>query len=359
MYSSLQAEIQALLDTAVAEGRERGAQLALYHHGKLVMDVVAGFTDATETTRITPETVFPVFSVSKGITTTLIHRLIAQGYFGLDQTIASVWPEFGAEGKGEITVRNALAHTAGLANLPPGITPEEVADWDHMCGVVERLRPDHAPGEAAAYHALTFGWILGGLAERATGKSFGELLAQEICDPLQLKALFIGMPETAGNPVAVLESRIPETAPAPLSPLPVPVSLQPLHELMNKPLLQRACLPGASGLMAARDIARHYAATLPGGVDGVELLTEAQRTAALDFQDGMQPGGWVCGYQRLDGQTQGPTRFYGHSGHGGSKAWAHLDKQLSCAYTHNALQPNDGTEAAWPGIFELILKRID
>ncbi len=359
MYSSLKAEIQSLLDTAVAEGRERGAQLALYHHGKLVVDVVAGFTDASETVRVTPDTVFPVFSVSKGITATIIHRLIQQGYFGLDQTIASVWPEFGAEGKETITVRHALTHTAGLAPLPPGITPSEAADWERMCRLVEGLKPVHAPGEAAAYHALTYGWILGGLAERVTSKRFGALLNQEICEPLQLKALYIGMPATATNPVAALEMRMQEEAPDPEKWLPVPATLWPLNTLMNMPLMQQACLPGASGMMAARDVARHYAATLPGGVDGVDFFTTAQREAALSSRTGDLPVNWVGGYQREDGLNQGPSRFYGHSGHGGSKAWANMDKNLTCAYTHNTLHSNDGTTgAAWPTLRKLILERI-
>lgn len=182
-------------------------QLAIYQHGKLIVDAVAGFTSPSESTKVTSETVFPLFSVSKGITATLIHRLIQQGAFGLHQPISSLWPEFGVKGKEAITVWDVLSHSAGLAHLPPGITPEEAADWAKMMRLVEQLTPAHVAGTERIYHSLTYGWILGGLAERATGKSYNELLAQEIVKPLKLESLFIGIPENASREIAFIETQ--------------------------------------------------------------------------------------------------------------------------------------------------------
>lgn len=314
-------------------------QVTVYHDGALIVDAVSGYTAADEAVKVTAETLFPVFSVSKGVTSTLIHRLIQQGFFGLDQTIASVWPEFGAHGKESITLRHVLTHTAGLARLPGGLMPEQVADWEGMCRVIEQMTPRHTPGAEAEYHALSMGWLLGGVAERATGKKYAELLKQEICAPLGLENLFIGLPPSVQNPVAVVANCEVEGGIDPTTPQAVPAALWPLTELMNQPFVQRACLPAANGLMAAGDIARHYAATLPGGVDGIEFFTATQRAAALDPLAGLPGGEWLCGYARKDGLKSGPVRSYGHNGHGGSKGGADLDRRVAYGVTHNAFSP--------------------
>lgn len=355
MNEPLQFEIQTFIDRAVADGRERGVQVAIYQHGKLIVDAVSGFTSPAASTKVTSETIFPVFSVSKGITATLIHRLIQQGAFGLHQTICSLWPEFGVKGKETITVWDVLSHSAGLAYLPPEITPAEAADWSKMMRLMEQLTPAHVAGTERIYHALTYGWILGGMAERATGKSYNDLLSGEILEPLKLESLFIGMPENASREIAQIEMREPEATVDGTTPQSVPASLRPLGDLMNQPLMQRACLPGASGLMSARDMARHYAATLPGGVDGVELLTETQRKIALEGDHGMLPGMWLLGYSRFDGLDRGPARIYGHGGHGGARGVAYLDKRAAVGFTHNAFGPEMIAEE----LFALIQDRLN
>src|SRR3954465_10317564 len=142
-----QATIHALLEDLVASGAERGLQVAVYHRGDLVVDAWAGLADAATDTRVTPDTLFTVYSVSKGITATAIHILAEQGKLAYDDPIAKYWPEFAQSGKAGILVRHALSHRAGVPQLPPGTTVDDVLDWSVMCERIAALTPLWPPGE--------------------------------------------------------------------------------------------------------------------------------------------------------------------------------------------------------------------
>ena len=278
--SAVQNEIQTLLDRVVEEGRECGIQVAAYHHGALVVDAWAGRCDARRDTPVDGRTLFPVFSTTKGVAATVIHILAARGVFKYDDPIALYWPEFAQHGKEAITLRHVLTHSSGIPQLPADLSLEDAADWDRMCAIVAALPPLWRPGSKMEYHALTYGWILGEVARRATGTPFGELLDALVRTPLKLADLYIGCPAAVCARVAVLD----EPTAAPLLPnesghYTIPPALQPLYVWMNRPDAQRACNPAGSGVMSAQSIARHYAALVPGGVDGVSLLPETHVTA--------------------------------------------------------------------------------
>ena len=342
-----QPRLQHLLQSLVDNGAERGLQVAIYYEGKLVADACAGTADAATGSPVRPETLFPVFSVSKGITATIIHRLAERSLLDYDRPIAESWPEFGAHGKETITLRHALAHVSGLPYLPDGITMETFADWNASCAAIAGLVPASAPGERGEYHAITYGWIVGEVACRATGCTFPQLVQEEVCAPLDLRSLFIGVPPGHAAPVAVLEeptavAASPDASPGPQS---VPNWVGPLHAMMNRPDMQEACIPATSGLMNARDLARHYAALLPGGVDGVELLTPARVRLALERPRVQNPPGgvaeWSLGY-RAHGPLPPvgePVQTFGHGGYGGSNGFADLRRRLAVGITKNLFSP--------------------
>ena len=136
-----QATIQALLDDLIASDEERGLQVAVYHRGDLVVDAWAGLADAATGTPVTPETLFTVYSVSKGITATALHILAEQGKLAYDDPIAKHWPEFATNGKADILVRHALSHVSGIPQVPPGTTFDDVLDWSGMCERIAALTP--------------------------------------------------------------------------------------------------------------------------------------------------------------------------------------------------------------------------
>lgn len=351
MNPRAQSEIQSLLDRLVTEGTELGIQVAVYHRGAPIVDAWAGTADPRTGRPVDGDTLFPVFSISKGITSTVAHLAVARGLLSYDQAIASVWPEFAAQGKENITFAQALSHSAGLPNIPRRIDFASIADWNTICAALADLPPSFPPGSRAEYHAITFGWIVGETASRADGRTFPRMLHEDIATPLGLDGLFIGIPEEAADRVAVLRDRAPFTPPdEPEAPAPVPGWLGPLGDFMNRPDMQRACIPGSSGIMNARSIARHYAALLPGGVDGVELLPQdlldtATRALSLRTPDG-EPSLWALGYRRYDDWSLPghPRAAFGHGAYGGAVGFADPGRGLAVAMTKNLLNSGETAE---------------
>ena len=343
MSNSLQDTIQTFLNTAVAEGKERGVQVAAYVDGKLVVDAWAGVTDFRTGAPVEGDSLFPVFSTTKGIFSTVIHILAERGQLDYDEPIATYWPEFAANGKEKITLRHALGHTSGIPYMTEGITAEQTADWDYMCRLVAQLRPVSVPGAKQQYHPVTFGWIVGETARRVDGRTVPQLLADEICRPLGITRMFCGIPAEIEPQTAFLElvPNPPVTPPPP--PNDVVPSMVPLHEWINRSDVRRAPQPGCSGIMNARAVAKHYAALLPGGVDGVELLPQSRMKIATEEQvptDGYDAGSTSrksLGYQKgtdINEVRKNPAGF-GHFGHGGSMGFADPDHRIAVGIARN------------------------
>lgn len=345
--------MQELLATLVREGKERGVQLAAYVDGELVVDAWAGIADPASQRPVTGDTLFPVFSATKGVAATLIHWLVERGQLTYDTPVAEVWPEFAAHGKAGITVRHVLNHTAGLPNIPMGIGLPELLDWETMCRAMAELSPVSAPGTQMCYHAVTFSWLVGEVARRVDGRRFAQMLDEEICRPLNLTGLFVGIPAEVEPRVAILEEVFaPGQTPArPDDSVPqsIPGWMWPLVTWMNRPDVRRACIPASNGIMTARALARHYAALLPGGVGGVELLPPERVRLATQLQvpsvnpaDGAQQrrglGYLLGGDPNLMGSR--PAAF-GHGGYGGALGFADPDYRLAVGFTKNFYSPNN------------------
>lgn len=343
-----QQSIERLLKQYVDEGIERGLQVAVYWRGRLVVDAWAGVADRASGEPVTGETLFPVFSVGKGITATVAHRLAERGVVSYDTPIAEVWPEFGCKGKETITLRQILCHTAGVFNMPDGVSWAEIADWETICRAVANLEPGARPGLRANYHAITYGWIVGETLRRADGRPFRQLLEEEICQPLGLDGLFIGLPASLEPRVARIEEYdgdfVPPNAAGPQA---IPAWMHPLPTFMNRSDMRRSCLPASSAIANARSLARHYAALLPCGVNGAELLPPDRVRLALERQPVEDPAGqystWMLGYHQIpEWELPGdPARVFGHGGYGGAIAFADLDRNLAVGLTKNLFHKGD------------------
>lgn len=337
----IQKPVQELLDNLVAEGAERGVQVAAFHEGEMVCDAFAGTTDATGQTMVDSATLFPVFSTTKGIAATLAHLMVERGKVTYETPIAAVWPEFAANGKGGITFRHALSHTAGLQNMPEGLTLDELHDWDRMCDLMAAATPVTPPGARFAYHAVTYSWLVGEVVRRVDGRSFAQILHDEITAPLSMaEEMYCGIPEEAERRVATLEAKPEDDKPLPhaATDLAIPPLIQPLHAWMNRPDARRACIPASNGIMTARAIAKHYAALLPGGVDGIELLPPERIRQATELRlptqhpEGEPPPAHRLGY--AISSVFSPTDF-GHGGFGGSVAVADPEHKLAFCFVRN------------------------
>lgn len=341
--SRAQHRMQDMLDGLVARGQARGLQVAAYVDGRLVVDAWAGVADAATGRAVDGDTLFPVFSTTKGMMATVIHRLVERGRLDYDWPIARVWPEFAANGKAAITLRQALAHMAGIPQMPGGIGRADLGDWDRMCAAVAGLTPQWKPGSNMAYHAVTFSWILGEAARRVDGRPVSQMIRDEIARPLGIEDLYVGLPDELDPRVAVLEDPGATPAPDDGKPQAIPSWITPLAVWMNHPAARRACIPASNGIMSARAIARHYAALLPGGVDGVELLPPARvrQATALQHVDG-DPSGEPPMRMGLGYHVGGPgsglgprVTAFGHGGHGGSMGFADPEYRLAVGFTRN------------------------
>jgi CubicO group peptidase (beta-lactamase class C family) len=151
MSTDVQSTMQRILDRMVEQG-ETGLQLAVWHRGTLVVDAWAGAPGRN----IDGRSLFPIYSTGKGIAATAIHILVQRGILSWEDRIARWWPEFAANGKAEITLRQCLNHTAGMAMLHADGHMEDLADWDGMCHRFAAMAPLPAPGSERHYHAISY-----------------------------------------------------------------------------------------------------------------------------------------------------------------------------------------------------------
>jgi CubicO group peptidase (beta-lactamase class C family) len=350
MMTDVQKQVQEAIDQLVESGTERGVQVAVYRNGGLVVDAVAGVADPATGRRVTSDTPFYNFSIGKGAAATVAHVLAERGLFGYDTRIVDLWPEFGAHGKHTVTVRHVLTHSAGVPGIPLDITPEDLCDWDKMCTVIADAPLWWEPGTKVGYHAYTFGYLVGEIVRRATGKPISQVLREDVAAPLRVAdEIYFGMPESEHGRLARLEdaeggtemmSSMPEDLPMFKA---GPMSLFPTAELGNRTDILAADIP-AGGKTSARAIARMYAALL-GEVDGVRLISPerlhqvtATVTSGVDEVFG-NPSSWGLGYSvGLPGSTaqDAPTAF-GMGGAGGSFAYGDTATGIAFGLTKNRL----------------------
>ena len=355
----LQGAVQSVLDQAVANGSEKAIQLAVYLKGTLVVDAWA----APAGLHVDGNALFPAFSTGKGIAATAIHRLVERGVLSLDEPIARYWPEFGANGKGGITLRHALNHTAGVPQLPD-VVREDPCNWDAICGAIAQLQPLHPPGERRHYHAVTYSWLLGEPARRAVGQGFATIIANEVCRPLGISGIFFGLPDAELPRVVDVEaappppSNGPPPAPDPVAVAAIPAWMWPLEAWIRRPDVRRACIPASNGFMNARSIARHYAALLAPGVDGVCLLTPATVAAAVRPSPvpSELPGVVRCGLgYHLRGPDETPDTSFGHGGYGGSVGFADRGRGLALGGVKSLM----GNDAVFTAALQAIERVLD
>lgn len=275
MLERVNAAVQAALDELVAEGHELGLQAAAYLNGAPIVNAWAGVADRTTGRPIDGDTLFSVFSTTKGITATCIHLLAQWGWLEYDAPVADYWPQFGVHGKDRVTLRHVLVHQAGLPDTPRGLTTRDWNDWDKVVEAVAAAPLAWEPGARTVYHAQTFGWILGEVVRRVDGRPIEAFIQQEIAAPLGIGDLYLGIPDEAEARVATL---VDATAP----------TATPIY---NRLAVRRAVLPGSGGIMSASALARVYAA-LVAPVDGVRLLNAKTLAAATALQAATYEPAW-------------------------------------------------------------------
>jgi CubicO group peptidase (beta-lactamase class C family) len=353
-----------------------GAAVCVYHEGECVVDVWGGARDRNGRPW-DRDTMAPSFSTTKGVAATLLHVMVDRGRLAYDDRVAQHWPEFAQAGKDRITVRQVLAHQSGLYHIRQMIDrAERMLDWDYMIHAIERAAPIHEPGARTGYHGLTFGFLVGEIVRRVSGRPFSELVQEELARPLGLDGLYVGAPpEALPRAAELIWPRRRWFAPGPnLDALdftpPIRAGAVALQWTLRRAGIQldlesildalaprgissfdfgaqetlRAAIPAANGLFTARSLARMYAALACGGeLDGVRLLSPGTLARAIEVQ---APAPrrvvipfdmrWRLGYHGVATSRGVPRRAFGHFGFGGSGGWADPTRKLAVALIVNS-----------------------
>jgi CubicO group peptidase (beta-lactamase class C family) len=189
-----------------AEHGEVGAGFSLVHDGRTVVDLWGGVADAATGAAYTEDTLQLIFSSTKGATALCANLLAQRGELDVDAPVSSYWPEFAEAGKGDIPVRWLLCHKAGLPFIDAPLGVEELLDWPTATKALAAMTPLWEPGRVHGYHAVTYGWLVGEVVRRITGKSLGTFFADEVAGPLGLE-FWIGLPDDQQDRVAPLTNR--------------------------------------------------------------------------------------------------------------------------------------------------------
>jgi len=331
-----------------------GGALSVYLDGEPVVDVWTGTCDRRGRRHWQADTAPMVFSATKGVASTVIHRLADRGLIDYDAAVAEYWPEFAANGKAKITVRDVMRHRAGLSHLR-GVRKRELLDHRHMEDRIAAAPVGRHFGKSA-YHALTYGWLLSGLARSVTGKGMRELMRTEVAEPLNTDGIHLGRPPVdaptkaarfIGSQLSIPKPVFNAVAPA-VAGIGLSAAFGSMYVPGVKALVQRDVplldteLPSANGVMTARALARMYGAIANGGViDGRRYLS-AERVAMLTGRRSFRPDrnlilplAFHLGFHGLP--IPGVLPGFGHVGLCGSFGWAIPEEGLSFSLVHNRL----------------------
>jgi CubicO group peptidase (beta-lactamase class C family) len=359
---------------------ELGAACGVYADGRPVVDLWGGVANRRTNRPWSRDTMVMVASTTKGATAICAHLLVQRGDLELDAPVAAYWPEFGQAGKAELPVRWVLSHQAGLPLFDAQLTLEEACAWDPVIRALEVQAPLWEPGTEHLYHPQTFGFLVGELVRRVSGRSLGTFFHDEVAVPLGLDS-WIGVPQAQLGRVA----RIDYAAPFTIEELTAGMieltgldettvtrwiatsfgpdsvgarasvlggALDLASDFLNEAPYLTAEFPGANMVTDARSLARMYAATV-SDVEGVRLLepatVETMSTVQTDRtrMHGLPPDldvpadrsfNMALGFWRQpEAQVLpmlGPASF-GHPGSGGSIGFADPETRVGFGYVPN------------------------
>jgi CubicO group peptidase (beta-lactamase class C family) len=313
--------------TALATAWSSRGQLRVESHGRVVLDAVWGCE---------PDALFWLFSASKPFIAVLVHRYVERGELSLDAPVAAYWPEFGDNGKQHITVRHVLQHRTGMPTAGSALGDAlAMSNWRRSVERIERSAPRLDPNLGPAYQFLIYGFLLGELLQRVSGRPVEELLREQLLEPLGLHDTFVGLPDAAW-------------------PRHVPVHVDGpgggiAQSVLNRRITRAAVIPAAGISTTAADLGVFYRALLDDRVGrGPGLLRPETLATALEPSNERQmdlfaraPIRWSAGFQLGGvrwgsrtgpmGRLSSPLAF-GHNGSNCCLAWADPKRDLVVSY---------------------------
>jgi CubicO group peptidase (beta-lactamase class C family) len=357
--------VRHVFERNLADGRELGAACAAYVGGEKVVDLWGGIRDARSGARWDEDTLVLVYSTSKGLAAMTLAMLHSRGRLDYDERVATYWPEFAQNGKERVTVRQLLAHEAGLPVVDERLDPKLIADFDRLAEVIARQRPLWEPGARHGYHGISIGWYMGELVRRVDPqhRTLGRFFAEEIARPLELEVYFGVARDLPKRRIARIERAALRSLPG-LRDMPPRMALAMANPrsvtfkaFANPRVYSPATFdsrhyrhlefPAGGALGTARSIARAYSAF---AVREPELGITPATMAELTAPPRPPRRGWHDEVLKVDtafslgfARPHGEMDFgfsksaFGHPGAGGSFAFADPEAEVSFAYVMNRM----------------------
>lgn len=350
---------------------EIGASVCLTVGGETVVDLWGGTADQKTNAPWTQDTVSIVFSCTKGATALCAHVLAAQGKLDLDAPVSELWPEFAQHGKGHVTTRMMLDHSSAVPAVRAKVKDDGPYDWDYMTVRLADEEPFWQPGTRNGYHGFTFGWTVGEMVRRASGKSLGTFFRDEIAGPLGLD-FWIGLPEEMEPRVAPIVAHVYKAVDA-VTPFmrDLATNKESIPALFyfnngawrsggaNTRAGHAAEIGAANGITNARGLAGMYAPLANGGgrlVDAKTLTRMGEVSMATHDDATLRiPTRFALGFMKsMDNRKRSmaarlwgedcdsvimSSAAFGHVGAGGSLGFADPVAGLSFGYTMNRMGP--------------------
>ena len=329
-------KVGSLFQEQLENGAHPGAALAVYRHGKLVLDLYGGLADKESGNPVNQDTMFILYSSTKPLAAACLHLLWERGKLAWDDPVADHWPGFAQNGKSEITVRHILTHQGGFPDTPTELSWDKWSDWDFVVQAMERAAPIYEPGKVIAYHPRNFGWVIGELVRRIDGRPIRQFLEEEITGPLNMRDTYVGLPASLEDRVSKVHAMEDCDRPAMVS-------------TYNHPEAHQAVQPAGGGIATARDIARFYAMMGGGGsLGGAGVFNSDTVTEVTGLQvEGMDHTlerqvrrtlGLVLADRRMGYPEHLMPKSFGHAGAGTSVGWADPELGLAMAYITNGFR---------------------
>ena len=361
------AAVREAFESCLADGLETGGAVAVIVDGRLVADLWGGHSDAASTTPWRRDTLVNVWSATKGVMATAVTMAVERGLLTYDAPIADLWPEFSAQGKETISLDMAMSHRAGLQGLREPMDEAGLYGWFPYVQALAAQAPLFAPGSLCVYHALSYGHLAGETLCRADGRFPGRFIAEEIAGPLGLD-FFVGLPQDQDHRAAEMVegpkasdwlSTIDESGWG--------------HSMHNPEIRaghpnlrawRAAEIPGGNGMGDARALATLYGTLARGGTLGSVRLLGSQAIAAAvaeryrgpDASFGSETA-FGAGFRLAGegGEMGASPAAFGHSGWGGTQAFADPDAHLGFAFvTHRMLGFDDGIDPRRTRLIEAV-----
>ncbi len=307
------------------------------------------------------DTITTVWSVTKAFTAVCAHRMVDAGLLDLDAPVARYWPEFAQKGKEKIPVHMLLSHRAGLQTTDRKLSGDDLYDWDTVTTALAETEPFWEPGTRHGYHGLTFGWLVGEVVRRVSGKSLGTVFREEVAEPLSMDTHIGTGPEHDHRIATMYEAvRSPEMDRERMARMKAAMdarperwratagNIAPAPNAMNSEGWRRSEMPAVNAHTDARSLAKMYGAlAISGTIDGYQVLTPdsvarateeqaAGPDAVITMPTRFGRGFWLSRPEAPLGPN--PNNF-GHPGLGGAVGFADPDRRLGFGYVMNQMKP--------------------